>query len=273
MDTRLRLKAALVVGLLLPAAAALAQSREDAKLIAASQVLQDLHSQADQRVPTWLLSRAYGVAVIPDVIKGAFIVGGRHGTGVLSARDDAGRFSNPVFIALNGGSFGFQAGAEATDVVLVFASKRSLENFARGQVTLGATVSVAAGPVGRQGEAAGGLTAEVYSYSHARGLFAGVALDGTALTFSSNANRSFYGHDVTADQIFSGQAKVDSEPARRFIAAIAESLGPDNSAAPGAPPPTAAPAPAAASAAPAADAAGGAHTFPMEDPKPGSEPK
>jgi lipid-binding SYLF domain-containing protein len=273
MNTRLRLTATLVVGLLLPAAAAFAQSREDAKLIAAAQVLQDLHSQADQRVPTWLLSRSYGVAVIPDVIKGAFIVGGRHGTGVLSARDDSGRFSNPVFIALNGGSFGFQAGAEATDVVLVFASKRSLENFARGQVTLGATASVAAGPIGRQGEAAGGVQAEVYSYSHARGLFAGVALDGTALTFSSNANRSFYGQDVTADQIFKGQAKVDSEPARRFIAAIAESLGPDSAATPAAPTATATPAPAAAPTAPAADTSGGAHTFPMEDPKPGSEPK
>ncbi|HMD58796.1 MAG TPA: lipid-binding SYLF domain-containing protein [Steroidobacteraceae bacterium] len=273
MNMRLRLTAALVVGLLLPAAAAFAQSREDAKLIAAAQVLQDLHTQADQRVPTWLLNRSYGVAVVPDVLKGAFIVGGRHGTGVLSARDEAGRFSNPVFIALNGGSFGFQAGAEATDVVLVFASKRSLENFARGQVTLGATASVAAGPIGRQGEAAGGMQAEVYSYSHARGLFVGVALDGTALTFSSNANRSFYGQDVTANQIFGGQAKVDSEPARRFIAAIVESLGPDNSATPGTPAPTAAPAPAAAPAAPAAPAASGAQTFPMEDPKPGTEPK
>src|ERR1700691_5353136 len=113
--------------------------------------------------------------------------------------------------------------------------------------------------IGRQGEAAGGRRAEVYSYSYAPRLFVGIALDGTALTFSSNANRSFYGHDVTADQIFSGEAKVDSEPARRFIAAIVASLGPDNSATPGTPAPTAAPAPAAA---PAAAPPSGAQTFP-----------
>jgi lipid-binding SYLF domain-containing protein len=260
---------------LLPAGAALAQGREDARLVTATQVLEELRATPDQHVPTWLLDRAYGVAVIPNVVKGAFIFGGRHGNGVLTSRDAAGRFSNPVFISLTGGSFGWQIGAQAADVVLVFATRRSLENFARGQFTLGASASVAAGPLGRTGEAAAGVQAEIYSYSRARGLFAGVALDGTALVFDRKANRSFYGHDVTADDIFLGTAKTNSESARRFIAAIVASMSPAGGTVnPGGtanPPPVATPAPAAAPAAPAPPA-DGAHSFPLADPKPGSEP-
>ena len=257
------------------ASAATAQTREEARLITATQVLEELRSTPDQNVPTWLLDRAYGVAVIPDVIKGAFIFGGRHGNGVLVSRDAAGRFSNPVFISLTGGSVGWQIGAQAADVVLVFATKRSLDNFARGQFTLGASASVAAGPMGRSGEASAGIEAEIYSYSRARGLFAGVALDGTALMFDRKANRNFYGHDVTADDIFGGTVKTNAESARRFLAAIAAGLSPATAAgAAGAggtqAAPVATPAPAGAPA--PAPAAEGAHSFPLADPKPGSEP-
>ena len=266
----------LVLAALLPAGAALAQSREEARLVTATQVLEELRATPDQHVPTWLLDRAYGVAVIPDVVKLGFIFGGRHGNGVLASRDSAGRFSNPVFISLTGGSVGWQIGAQSADVVLVFATRRSLENFARGQFTLGASASVAAGPLGRTGEAAAGVEAEIYSYSRARGLFAGVALDGTALMFDRKANRSFYGHDVTADDIFLGTAKTSSESARRFIAAIVAGMS-----APGAtgsssgaanPPAVATPAAGAAPAAAPAQPAEGARSFPLADPKPGSEP-
>jgi lipid-binding SYLF domain-containing protein len=254
--------------LLLPAGAALAQSREDARLVTSTQVLEELRATPDQHVPTWLFDRAYGIAVIPNVIKGAFIFGGRHGNGVLSSRDSTGRFSNPVFISLTGGSFGWQIGAQSADVVLVFATQRSLENFARGQFTLGASASVAAGPLGRSGEASAGVQAEVYSYSRARGLFAGVALDGTALVFDRKANRNFYGHDVTADDIFLGTAKTSSESARRFIAAIVAGMS-----APGAADgPVAQPAPGVPAPAPPAPPAEGAKSFPLADPKPGGEP-
>ncbi len=259
----------LLLSSLLPAGAALAQDREDARLVTATQVLEELRATPDQHVPTWLFDRAYGVAVVPNVLKGAFIFGGRHGTGVLVSRDAAGRFSNPVFISLTGGSVGWQIGAQAADVVLVFATRRSLENFARGQFTLGASASVATGPVGRSGEAAAGIEAEIYSYSRARGLFAGVALDGTALVFDRKANRSFYGHDVTADDIFLGTVKTSSESARRFVAAVVAGLSPagatSTAGAQSGPPPVATPAPAAAPAE-------GAHSFPLADPKPGSEP-
>jgi len=265
---------ALLLALLLPAGAALAQSSEDARLITATQVLEELRGSPDQHVPTWLLDRSYGVAVIPEVIKGAFVFGGRHGKGVLVSRDAAGRFSNPVFISLTGGSVGWQIGAQAADVVLVFATRKSLENFSRGQFTLGASASVAAGPMGRSGEAAAGVEAEIYSYSRARGLFAGVALDGTALVFDRKANRSFYGHDVTADDIFGGTVKTSSESARRFIAAIVAGMSPASApgkaGAAGTPPPVATPAPAATPA--AAPGAEGARSFPLADPKPGSEP-
>ena len=257
--------------LLLPSGLALAQTSEDARLTTATQVLEEQRSTPDDHIPTWLLDRAYGVAVIPNVVKGAFVFGARHGNGVLVSRDDAGRYSNPVFISLTGGSVGWQIGAQAADVVLVFATRRSLENFARGQFTLGASASVAAGPLGRSGEAAAGKQAEIYSYSRARGLFAGVALDGTALVFDRKANRNFYGHDVTADDIFLGTVKTNSESARRFIAAIVASQSPASAAgaSPAAgPAPVATPAPAAAPAAPAE----GAHSFPLADPKPGSEP-
>jgi lipid-binding SYLF domain-containing protein len=259
--------------LLVPAGAALAQSREEARLTTATQVLEELRDAPDQGVPSWLLDRAYGVAVIPDVIKGAlFTFGGRRGKGVLSARDATGRFSEPVFISLTGGSVGLQLGAQASDVVLVFATRRSLENFGRGQFTLGATASAAAGPVGRSGEAAAGVEAEIYSYSRARGLFAGVALDGTVLAFDSDANRNFYGHDVTTELITSGQVKSNSEASRRFIAAITASLPQGAAGSAAATPANSKPLPAPASGTGSSPATEPARSFPLADPKPGSEP-
>lgn len=262
-----------LLSLLLPGTAAWAQSAEDARLITATQVLDQLHSTPDQNIPTWLLDRAYGVAVIPDVLKGAFMFGGRHGSGVMVSRDASGRFSNPVFISLTGGSFGWQIGAQAADIVLIFATSRSVENFARGDFTVGVTASAAAGPVGRSGEAAAGLNSEIYSYSRARGLFAGVALDGTALVFDRKANRNFYGHDVTTDDILGNHVTTNAESARRFIAAIVAGMSPATASgagagAPASPTPMATPAPAPTPA----PAAQGAQSFPLADPKPGSEP-
>ncbi len=247
------------------------QTREDARLITSTQVLEELLATPDQRVPDWLMQRAYGVAVVPEVLKGAFIFGGRYGTGVMTVRDAAsGRFSNPIFITLAGGSVGWQVGATSTDVVLVFVTPRSVENFERGKFTLGADASVAAGPVGRQTEAAAGVAAEIYSYSRSRGLFAGVALDGTVIAFDRGGNRAFYGNeDVTAAMITSNKVSTQSESARRFLAAVAASASGESPAP--APTPAAAPppnAPAPSSPTPSGDV----HTFPMEDSHPGGEP-
>lgn len=250
---------------------ALAQSKEENKLQDATDVLDELRGQPDQRVPEQLLQRAYGVAVIPEVIKGAFFVGARYGTGVLSVRDSHGKFSNPVFVKLTGGSFGAQFGAQATDIVLVFTTRRGVEGIADGKLTLGAGASVAAGPVGRQAEAAASTNAEVYAYSRARGLFAGVALDGTALTIDAKANRAFYARpDVLPSDITSGAAPTTSENARKFLAALARSTGDAaEQAAPAGTAPAAAPPGSSADPRPAD---GGVQTFPMEDPAPGQEP-
>jgi lipid-binding SYLF domain-containing protein len=261
---------ALVAVFAAPANAADA-GREEARLITAASVLEEFRSEPDRGMPSWMLERAYGVAVIPEVIKGAFIFGGRHGNGVMTIRDASGRFGNPIFISLTGGSVGFQWGAESTDVVLVFATKRSVDEFGRGAFTLGGSASVAAGPVGRSGEAAAGVSAEIYSYSRTRGLFAGVALDGTLLQFDSKANQRFYNlYDVNTAKITSGQAHKDSESVRRFLAAVATSANTTGSQ-PASPPaqPVAQPGTAGAAAPPAS----GAQTYPMEDPHPGAEPR
>ncbi|MEP7311328.1 MAG: lipid-binding SYLF domain-containing protein [Pseudomonadota bacterium] len=244
-----------------------AQAREEAQLLVATEVLDELRTQRDDVIPERIMQRAYGVAVIPDVTKVAFIFGGRHGNGVLVVRDSKGRFSHPVFVSLTGGSVGWQVGAQSTDIVLVFTSKRGTEGIADGKLTLGAGVSVAAGPVGRQGEVAAGVNAEVFAYSRNRGLFAGVALDGTAITISNNANANFYGkRGVLASEIMSGAVTKDSENVRRFLASLAASTG--ESAA------STVTAPANSGAAPgsAPAASEGAKTFPMEDQKPGGEP-
>lgn len=259
-------------------APALAQAREEAKLLVATQVLDELRAQRDQQIPERLLQRAYGVAVIPSVAKVAFVLGGRRGSGVLVVRDSRGRFTNPVFINLTGISGGFQFGAQETDLVLVFTTKRGIEGIADGKLTLGVGASVAAGPVGRQAEAAAGTNAEVFAYSRSRGMFLGVALDGTAISIDTKSNRGFYGRrDVLPSEIMSGAVTTDSENVRRFLGALAKSTGESATATS-----EAAPAPAAGSAAgntapppqgpAAAPAPGGVRTFPMEDPAPGKEP-
>ncbi len=254
------------------------QSREEARLATATEVLDMLRSTPDQNIPGWLMQRAYGVAVIPDVLKGAFLFGGRYGNGVLTVRNAQGRFSDPIFITLAGGSVGWQIGATSTDVVLVFVTQRSVQNFARGKFTLGVDASVAAGPVGRQGEAEAGIQAEIYSYSRSRGLFAGVALDGTVLAFDRPANRAFYGSGaVSTDMITSGQVSTQSPAAQRFISTVLAGTGGGQATPPQSAQAAASGPNGAAAGPPAADAAtpqaGGARTFPLQDSHPGSEPQ
>ncbi len=126
-----------------------AGAREEGRLLTATEVLEEVQAMPDQRLPDALLSRAYGIAVIPDVTKVAFIFGGRHGNGALVVRDKlTSSWSNPVLISLTGGSWGFQAGAQSSDIILVFTTKTGIEGIAGGKLALGADASVAAGPVG-----------------------------------------------------------------------------------------------------------------------------
>jgi len=254
-------------------AAATPPADEEARLLAATQVLDALRAAPDQRIPESLLQRAYGVAVVPSVTKVALFLGGRRGSGVLTVRDSRGRFSSPVFINLTGASFGLQWGAQETDVVLVFITRRGIEGIAGGKLTFGAGASVAAGPVGRQAEAATGVDTEAYAYSRSRGLFAGVALDGTSITISDKSNGAFYGRrDVLASDIISGAAAPpDSENARRFLAALAASTG-ETAATAGTTGTATSLAPAPVGGQQAAPASSQVQTFPMEDPSPGKAP-
>ena len=147
MRTRSSLFATKLAVLLLSCAittGAVAGERQEARLLTSTQVLSELMNMPEQNIPTWLMERAYAVAVIPTVIKVGLGIGGRRGKGVLVVRKDTGAWSNPIFINLTGGSFGFQVGVQSTDVVLVFTSKQSIEGIVGGKVTLGADASVAA---------------------------------------------------------------------------------------------------------------------------------
>lgn len=172
----------------------------------ALRVLREVLQAPDRRVPTDMIANAYAVAVIPDVIKAGFVIGGRHGLGLISVKTDNGTWSNPSFISMSGGSIGFQVGVSSTDVILVFRTQRGVDSIVHGKFTLGADASAAAGPVGRTAQAStdAQLKAEIYSYSRARGLFAGAALDGSVISIDNDANAAVYGEGITPRRIFAG---------------------------------------------------------------------
>jgi lipid-binding SYLF domain-containing protein len=266
----------LLAGLALAGTAATVQAkaREEGRLLTASEVLEELRATRDQVIPDRLLERAYGILVIPDLTKVAFFAGGRRGHGVMVVRDRQGRFTDPVFVTMTGGSFGWQWGVQSADIVLVFTTPKGVEGINGGKVTLGADASVAAGPVGRQAEAAtdASFKAEVYSYSRSRGVFAGLALDGTVISIDDQANADFYGKPgVAAGDIIAGTVTSDDPSAQRFLSAVATSTGsPQRSASAAAPGPT--PAAASPPRQPAQQPAP-VQSFPMSDPQPGGEPK
>ena len=253
-------------------ATAHAGAREEGRLLTATEVLEEVEGMPDQRLPDALLARAYGIAVIPDVTKVAFIFGGRHGNGVLVVRDTLNSpWSNPVFVSLTGGSWGFQAGAQSSDIILVFTTKTGIEGIAGGKMTLGADASVATGPVGRQGSAATDMNfnAEIYSYARTRGLFGGIALDGSVIAIDKSANASLYGKaGVSATDIISGQAPAAPGTAQRFLERLAQATRTSirQSPAPQADVPAAAPtAPAPGQAVGTVPATEAPRTYPLED--------
>ena len=197
-----------------------AATREEKRVADAADVLDQLSRIPEKAIPPNLLSRAYAVAVIPNVVKAAFGLGARRGKGVLVVRQDDNSWSNPAFITLTGGSFGWQIGAESADVILVFKTRKGVDGIANGKLTLGANASVAAGPVGRQTAVATDIEfqAEVYSYSRTRGLFAGVALEGAGVTMDRKANAAFYGSTtMTPEKIFVSSPNIAPDVANTFV--------------------------------------------------------
>jgi len=169
----------------------------------AREVYQELVKTSDRGIFEPLLEDCRCIAIIPHVIKGAFVFGARHGKGVVTCRDSSGRWSPPAFLTLSGGSWGLQIGAEAADVVLFFMTERGAKSLLESRFTLGGKLSVAAGPAGRTAEASTDvkLNAEIYSYARSKGLFAGLSLEGARLSTDENSIRDFYGKSVDARTI------------------------------------------------------------------------
>ena len=204
------LPARLLAALLLATAGthAIAGADEDQLARNAVRVVNEMQVIPESAIPDKLLDEAHAIAVIPDSIKAGLIIGGRRGHGLVSVKAADGTWSNPAFVTLTGGSIGFQAGVQSADIVLVFGSARGLEGIVNGKITLGADAGVAAGPVGRHAAVAtdGAMKAEIWSWSRARGLFAGVALDGAVLSIDDDANTGVYGAGTTPRMIFEGRA-------------------------------------------------------------------
>ena len=201
-----------------------AEPGEDAERVAeATTVFAEMMAAEDSAVPESILSKAEGIAIFPSTIKAGFIFGGMRGRGVLSVRGDKRSWSAPAFLTLTGGSFGLQIGGQATDLILVIMNKRGLENLVRNQFKLGADASVAAGPLGRDAQASTDIQmrAQILSYSRARGVFAGVTINGSTVRQDKDANKRFYGREYETGQIVFERLGGAPEP----VAAWREMLG------------------------------------------------
>ncbi len=184
-----------------------AQIKEGAVVDESTGVLDEIMATPEKGIPASLLADAQGIAIVPNVVKGGLGIGIRFGRGILLVRDETGNWRPPSFISLTGGSFGWQIGVQATDVVLVFKNRKSVQTLLSGKLTLGADAAVTAGPVGRQAAAGADVTlrSAVFSYSRSRGLFLGLALDGTAITINNKANAAYYGNNGQPTSIPSPQ--------------------------------------------------------------------
>jgi len=209
-------------GLLTATLAFGALSKDDVKnLNKATTVLSEFRNSAD--IPESVWTKADCVLVIPSLKKAAFIVGGEGGSGVMSCRHSNGAWGTPVFMQLTKGSVGFQVGASSTELVLFVMNASGAEKLLSNKTTLGTDASIAAGPVGRTATAAtdAQMTAEMLSYSHSKGLFAGVNLSGGALTADKDANTRAYGSTASAKEIALGTTPVTAlAQARGFTDAL-----------------------------------------------------
>ncbi len=188
----------------------------------ASAVITQIMATPDKAIPGGILSGASCVVVIPSYKKGAFLVGAQYGQGVATCRTPRG-WSAPVCVQLAGGSFGFQIGGQATDLVLVAMNHQGLQDMLKNKFKLGADAAAAAGPVGRNAQAGTDwkLNAEFLSYSRSKGLFAGINLDGTVLSQNQGDTRALYGTDLPYDQILNGHQVTPAE-ARPFVRTVAK---------------------------------------------------
>jgi lipid-binding SYLF domain-containing protein len=256
------------------AGSAMAAPEQDQRALEAVRVLTEVQRIPESAIPDKLFDEARAIVVVPDALKVGLVLGGRRGHGVVSVKNPDGSWSSPSFVKLTGGSIGLQAGVQSADIVLVFRGERGLDSIVNGKVTLGADAGVAAGPVGRNAATAtdGQLKAEIWSWSRARGLFAGIALDGAVLSIDDAANQLVYGEGTTPRMIFEGRTRlqpdgrvVDFRDALEEASALARDRRGDVAVAPRAP--------VAPGATPAATStSGGAQTQPLATPSAEARP-
>lgn len=203
---------------------AVAQERSKTveRLHAAATVLDEIMAAPDKGIPEEILGSAECVAVIPSLLKGGFVVGGAYGRGVVTCRRPEG-WSAPAFYRIEGGSFGLQIGGEAVDLIMLVMNERGMRNLMSSKFKVGADASVAAGPVGRHAEGATDwkLRAQLLTYSRARGVFAGITLNGNTVRQDKSATRDFYGRNLSYRRLLTGQVPAPAE-AHEFLSTVAK---------------------------------------------------
>jgi lipid-binding SYLF domain-containing protein len=197
------------------------KSKLTERLTAAQDVVRQIMATPDKGIPQSILSGASCVVVVPSYKKAAFVVGGQYGQGVATCRTPRG-WSAPVFVQLAGGSFGFQIGGQATDLVLVAMNQQGLQDMLKNKFKIGGDAAASAGPVGRNAQAGTDwkLNAEFLTYSRSKGLFAGINLDGTVLSQNQNDTRTMYGSDIPYETILKGN-QATPVAARPFVRTVA----------------------------------------------------
>lgn len=205
---------ALIVLSLFPAANGSERADELKRLRRATEVFQEIMEAPDRRVPDDLLDKCECVAIVPGVTKAGLLVGGRYGKGIVLCRKSDRSWTAPSFLTVEGGSVGFQIGVQKIDVVMLIMNRRGIDKLIGDKFTIGADASAAAGPVGRRASAETDikLAAEILTYSRARGLFAGVSLDGAVVRQDKDDNFDFYGKSIDARKILlEGSVPVPAE--------------------------------------------------------------
>jgi lipid-binding SYLF domain-containing protein len=209
------------LGLVFSAQAFADNLKEDAEIIVnkARIVMEEVKNAPDSGAAYDLIRQSAGVVIIPDMFKGGFVVGGSYGKGVVVARKD-GKWSGPAFVYIGAGSVGFQIGVQLTDLILVVIGQNTMDSFMRSNFKLGADAAVAAGPVGAQATAATDLFLKggIYSYSRAKGLFAGVSLEGAGLGTEFDLNRAYYQTTSNPKEILNGQVETPASGKKLFEA-------------------------------------------------------
>jgi lipid-binding SYLF domain-containing protein len=216
--------ASICLSFLLSGPAFAASSKEDlqARIDSAKSVMEQIMGAEDRNIPMNILQQATCVAVVPGLLKGAFVFGGQYGQGVVTCRTGHG-WSGPVFIRMAGGSFGFQIGGQSTDLVLVAVNDKGLQDLLKNKFKIGGDASAAAGPVGRSGQASTDwkMNAELLSYSRNKGLFAGIDLDGTSVSQNREDTELYYGAPQHFDTVLKGNVPVPAG-AVSFVRTVAK---------------------------------------------------